>query len=292
MRWILLLPVVATAAVSATDLVWLHWQNDDAMPFGGFVAEMRAFKAIGETDDAPARLVYGDRQGVIHLLELQEGRFREVWNSPPLRSAISEVFVLDIDVDDELEIVAYTEFGDIAFFRASDFRQIWRSTDDEFASVSSMVIENIDDDPQLELVFCGEDMADIRNYRPPGGARDNPDRERASQVGRLFVFDSKNLFLEWRSEQGLWGESMAVGDLDDDGELEIALNTGFVIDATYQRVEWEYRGGFGEKVGYADLDGDGIPELIGEYHNATRPHRFIRIFDVDLQSESFLSSGR
>ncbi len=292
MRWILLLFVAMTVTVSATDLAWLHWQNNDAIPFGGFVAEMRAVKAIAGKDGAKPRLVYGDRQGVIHMLELQEGRFREVWISPALRSAIAEVFVLDIDVDDELEIVAYTESGDIAFYRVSDFRQIWRSTDDEFASVSAMVIENIDDDPQLELVFCGEDVADTRNYRPPGGSRDNPDQERASQVGRLFVFDCKNLFLEWRSEQGLWGGSMAVGDLDDDGELEIALNTGFVIDATYQRVEWEYRGGFGEKVGYADLDGDGIPELIGEYHNATRPHRFIRIFDVDLQSESFLSSGR
>ncbi len=279
--------IAITVTVSAADL--LQEKNHDAISLGGFVPEMRAVKAIAET---PPRLVYGDRQGVIHMLEMQEGRFREVWISPALRSAIAEVFVLDIDVDDELEIVAYTESGDIVFYRASDFRQIWQSTDDEFASVSSMVIENIDNDPQLELVFCGEDVADIRNYRPPSGARDNSDQARAAQVGRLFVYDCKNLFLEWRSEQGLWGESMAVGDLDDDGELEIVLNTGFVIDATYQRVEWEYRNGFGEKVGYADLDGDGIPELIGEYHNTTRPRRFIRIFDVDLQSESFLSSGR
>ena len=98
--------------------------------------------------------------------------------------------------------------------------------------------------------------------------------------------------MEWRSEQGLWGASIVVGDLDDDGEPEIALNTGFVVGATYQRVEWEYRDGFGEKIGYADLDGDGIPELIGEFRSSTKPRRFIRIFDVDLQSESFLSSGR
>ena len=278
-----------TATISATDLAWFHWKDNDAISFGGFVPEMRAVKAIvGEGDEAP-RIVYGDRHGAIYVLEMQEGRFREVWRSPPLRTEIVEVFVLDIDVDDELEIVAYTRSGDIAFYRARDFQEIWRSTDDEFASVSAMVIENIDDDPQLELVFCGEDASESRSYRPPGGSRDNSDQDRVAQIGRLFVFDCKNLFLEWRSEQGLWAQSMAVGDLDDDGELEIVLNTGFVIGATYQRVEWEYRDGFGDKIGYADLDGDGIPELIGE---TKKPHQFIRIFDVDLQSESFLSSGR
>jgi hypothetical protein len=276
----------------AADLEWYKWKDSDVISFGGFVSEMRAVKVIASKDGSDQRIVYGDRQGSVHVLRLQEGRFREVWASPVLKSAIAEIFVLDIDVDDELEIVVYTEVGDVVFYRATDYQQIWRSTDGEFASISAMVIENVDEDPQLELVFCGEDAADVRSYRPPSGSRDNPEQERAVQVGRLFVFDCKNLFVEWRSEQGLWGGSIVVGDLDDDGAPEIILNTGFVIDATYQRIDWEYRDGFGEKIGYADLDGDGIPELIGEFRSATRPHRFIRIFDVDLQSESFLSSGR
>jgi len=292
-KWIAcLILLCGIQATSATDLQWAKWNNTDAIRFGGFVPEMRAVKAIvGKEGDAP-KVVYGDRLGRLHVIAMEDGRFREVWTSPALRSAIAEVFVLDINVDNELEIVAYTESGDVVFYGADDYRQIWRSTDDEFASLSAMVIENIDEDPQLELIFCGEDAADIRGYRPSGGVRDNADQERAAQVGRLFVYDCKNLFVEWRTEQGLWGSSIAVGDLDDDGEPEIALNTGFVVDATYQRIDWEYRDGFGEKIGYADLDGDGIPELIGEFRSATKPRRFIRIFDVDLQSESFLSSGR
>ena len=110
-------------------------------------------------------------------------------------------------------------------------------------------------------------------------------------MSRLYVYDSLFTFREWSTEQGLTGSSIIVADLDDDGILEIALNSGFVVDASFQRVEWRWPDGFGERLGYADLDGDGIPELIGEYRSVTRPRRTIRVFDVDLQAENFLSTG-
>ena len=118
---ILLLLVALASTISATDLEWFHWKDNDAISFGGFVPEMRAVKAIvGEGDEAP-RIVYGDRHGAVYVLEMQGGRFREVWRSPPLRAEIAEVFVLDIDVDDELEIVAYTHAGDIAVLSCQRF---------------------------------------------------------------------------------------------------------------------------------------------------------------------------
>lgn len=276
------------APVQAGDLSWYLWQDVEEIQFGGFVSDIRAMKVIASKDGKDRRIVYGSRQGQIHVVRFEDGRFHTEWTSPTLRSAIAEVFVADVNVDDELEIVAFTELGDIVFYRVSDYKQVWRSTQDDYASISSMTIENIDDDPQLELVFCAEEQADIAGYRP-SSPHSNPEEERAAILGRLLVFDCKSLFVEWRSEQGLTAQSIAVGDLDDDGILEIALNTGYVVDATYQRVEWEYKEGFGDKIGYADIDGDGIPELIGEFRSTTRPRRFIRIFDVDLQSESFLS---
>jgi len=200
------------------------------------------------------------------------------------------VFLGDVDADGKSDIVAYTETGDIVFYRIGDFKEIWRSTDDSYASVSAMVVTNVDDDPQLELVFCGEALTDVSGYRRSGNAGDL-ERQRANEIGRLFIFDCLNLFIEWESEQGLTAQSIAVGDLDDDGVLEIALNTGFVLDATYQRVEWQHQDGFGEKIGFADVDGDGVPELIGEFQNSSRPRKFLRFYDVDLQAESFLSSG-
>lgn len=273
----------------AADLEWFKWRDMSDLSFGGFIADMPAIKAID--DGHTRRIVCGDRYGRVRVVEWRSGRFQEVWSSPVLRGAISEVFVADINANGTLEIVAYTEQGDIAFYSAKDYKLIWRSTDDQFASISAMAVANIDDDPQLELVFCAEEAADVAGYRT-SGSRDNIEQERSQQIGRLFVFDCRNLFIEWRTEKGIWGHSLAVGDLDGDGSQEIAINTGFVIDARYQSVQWEYRDGFGDQIGFVDLDGDGIPELVGEFRSSTRPRRFLRIFDVDLQSESFLSSGR
>lgn len=273
----------------AADLEWYKWRDVEGMSFGGFIAGMQAIKVLD--DGQTRRIVYGDRHGRVRVVEWRNGRFQEVWSSPALRGAISEVFVADINANGDLDIVAYTEQGDIAFYSAKDYKLLWRSTDDQFASISAMTIANIDDDPQLELIFCAEEAADVAGYRA-SGSRDNIEQERSQQIGRLFVFDCRNLFVEWRTEKGIWGHSIAVGDLDGDGNKEIVINTGFVIDARYQSVQWEYRDGFGDRIGFVDLDGDGTPELVGEFRSSTRPRRFLRVFDVDLQSESFLSSGR
>lgn len=278
----------------AGDLNWYRWKGTKGIPFGGYIDEMQEVKIIDADKGKDRRIIYGNRQGQVRALRYRNGKFQEEWASRPFRAPVSGVFVGDLEGDGEEEIAAYTEFGDIAIWKASNYKQIWRSTSDQYASISTMVVANVDDDPQLELVFCAETVSDVNGYQPSsvGGSQEDMERQRAQDISRLFVFDCKNLFVEWNSEPGLTAQSIAVGDLNDDGDPDIVLNTGFVVDATYRRVIWRYPQGFGDKIGYADIDGDGIPELIGEYTSTTRPHHYLRFFDVDLQSESFLSTTK
>ncbi len=288
------LVLIGSISGFAGELGWYRWLDTKDIQFGGRIDEMHGVCTIASEDGKDRRIIYGDRQGQVHAMRFQKGRFREEWVSTPLKSSVAEVFVADIDADGVLEIVAYSEFGDILFFKADDYRLIWRSGEEEYATISAMVVADVDDDPQMELVFCGEAAPDVTGYVPlrRGGSQEEREREREANVSRLFVYDCLHLFVEWNSEPGLAAQSIAVGDLDADGIQEIALSSGFVLDASYRRVEWRFSEGFGSKVGYADVDGDGIPELIGEYESPTRPRRFLRYFDVDLQSESFLSTGR
>ena len=210
LKWIVLIGVICVCGPSqASDLSWYLWKDVEGINFGGFVTDMRAVKVIASEDGKDRRIVYGDKQGQIHVMRFDNGRFQDEWTSPTHRSAIAEIFIGDVNVDDEIEIVAYTELGDIAFYRSSDYKLIWRSTQDEFASISAMTIENIDDDPQMELVFCAEEQTDIAGYRPSHNQK-NPEEERAAIVGRLMVFDCKSLFVEWRSDQGLTAQSIVL----------------------------------------------------------------------------------
>ena len=282
-----------TFSAHAGDLGWYRWEGDERIQFGGFVYGMNAIQIIDSDEGADRRVVYGDRFGSVRVLRLKKEGFREEWVSDPLRSAIAQVFVEDIDRDGKLEIMAYTEVGDIAIYKADDYKVVWQIERDEYDGISSMLVENVDEDPQLELVFSASKVVDVENFQTLGaGTREQQERAREIAASRLFIFDCLNLFVEWESELGLFAQRMVTGDLDADGNLELALNTGFVVDLNYRSVEWSFPEGFGLEIGYADIDGDGIPELIGESQSPVPPRRFLRFFDVDLQAENFLFSRR
>lgn len=258
--WVLACLCAGLTLAHAGDMEWFRWARGKDVSFGGALGEMRTVRTIPVAADSVKRLVYGDRQGLLHVLEFAEGRSREVWVSQSLKSSVAEVFVADVNADGVLEIVAYSHWGDIVIYNADSYELIWRSKDDEYATISAMAIENLDGDPQLELVFLGE-------AEDASGERDS----------RLFVYDARHLAEERRGEQTLIGESIVVANLDEDAELEIAINTGVVIDARSLDFEWHFGGC--DRMGYVDVNYDGTPDLIGEY-GSLRPERHIRVISI------------
>ena len=209
--------------------------------------------------EGPARFVLGDNNGRLHVYEERDRTYTGVWDSDYLEGAVAGVFVLDINDDQLDEIVAYTDHGRVYYFDSQDYTLLWSNSPNEYARITSLTIGDIDDDPQPELVFCAD--------------------------GRLIVYDGRDQYEQWRSDQtGLTAHQILIGDVDGDDEDEIVLNDGYVFDARFFDLEWQSPEPFGERMGLLDLDEDLIPEVIGEFQG-----RYLRIFDIDLRREKSLS---
>ena len=210
--------------------------------------------------EGPNRMILGDNNGRIHIYEACDGgSYTEVWVSEYLEGSVSGIFVVDINDDELDEIVAYTDQGRIYYLDIMDYTLIWSNSPNEYRRITSLTIGDIDDDEQPELVFCAD--------------------------GRLIVYDGRDQYEQWRSDQtDLTAHQILIGDVDGDGDDEIVLNDGYIFDARFFDLEWQSPEPFGERMGLLDLDEDQILEVIGEFQG-----RYLRIFDIDLRREKSLS---
>ena len=208
--------------------------------------------------DKPARVVLGGANGVLHVLEERHGALEEIWLSRYLEGAVNGLFVGDVNADGRPVIVVFTDRGRIHYFDAINYTLLWSNPPGEYERITAQAVCNIDDDPQLELLFVAN--------------------------GRLIIYDGRDRFEKWRSDQdNLTTTAILVADIDGDGQFQVVLNDGYVFDARFRNLKWQYGEPFGDRLGVLDIDNNGIMELIGEFRG-----RFIRVFDLNLRREKSL----
>ena len=187
-------------------------------------------------NDPRGRVVYGTSRGRLHVLEHRRHRYREIWISSSLVTRISEVQVADLRADGKYAILAYNARGYLYVFDLNDYALIWQTPETQFRSIEAMAIGQTDRDPQQEILFLSE--------------------------GVLYIYDGQDFVEEWRSDVIYDAADIAIGDVDGDGNAEIVLSSGHVLDAWSHVLEWEAPDPFGDHVELADIDGDGKLELI------------------------------
>jgi hypothetical protein len=96
---------------------------------------------------------------------------------------------------------------------------------------------------------------------------------------QLFMYQPSTLSLARTVAYG--ASRIAVGNMDGDQRVEIALNSGIVldVDAGSTAVQWNNGSVFGARIALADIDADGKEELIGAEGWYT-----IRAWDVDTKA--------
>jgi hypothetical protein len=164
------------------------------------------------------------------------------------------MFVVDLYGDGRLRLVVSTAAGRIIIYTMDDYNQEWENLQDPFDRVQYMVAENLDSDPQLELVFIAD--------------------------GLLHIYDSRNKNFEWQSQVEFDARQIVIENVDDDEQPEIILNTGVIIDSRFYNIEFQADNIFGDRISLLDINGDGIPEIFGELLDFT-----LKVFDIYAERE-------
>lgn len=213
------------------------------------------FAVLVNADDASnMKFLYADLQQHVHIYHSNNGKLALDWETTNLASRVVALFVSDLYGDGGREFVIATEAGRILIYDLESYDLIWENLQDPFAKIECLAAANIDSDAQAELIFVAD--------------------------GILRIYDSANHAMEWESQRSFGAQQIIIANVDDDEQAEIILNTGAIIDSRFYNTEFELEKSFGERIHLFDINGDGIPEIFGEFSNFS-----LRIYDIYAERE-------
>jgi hypothetical protein len=214
------------------------------------------FFHVQEREGKPTRFIYADWSRMIRVFEVKDDKTDMVWESPVLGSPISSMIVEDIDGNGVDDLIVSTHRGRIVAWETGNFDFIGENLLERFTDISCMAVANLDDRGGMDVVFIAE--------------------------GWLNIYDISTRQRLWRSDKPYAATEMLLAQVDTDPQLEIILNSGYIIDSRFWVEEIFYQEGFGVRMTLVDLNGDGIPEIVGE--TIGRP---LIIFDIYGEREMF-----
>jgi hypothetical protein len=220
------------------------------------IADKFPFYYVLERKGEPARFIYADWGRYIRVFKIVKDRAELEWESPVLGSQVSSLVVRDVNNDGIEEIIVSTYKGRIVGWETKTFELVGENLLEPFKDVTCMAIENLDKRGGIDIVFIAE--------------------------GLLNIYDLLTRQRIWRSDKPYAASEMLLANVDDDPQLEIILNSGYIVDSRFYREELFYQEGFGRRMTLLDINGDGHPEIIGETTTQA-----LLIFDIYGEREMF-----
>jgi len=208
----------------------------------------------GKVDQGKFRLIYTDQLNHVHILRIEDGRLELDWQQTNLGTRVTSMFISELYGDGRPMLVISTFGGRILVYDMDGYDLVWENLQDPFKIIQYMVAENVDNDPQQELIFVAEE--------------------------KLVIYDSLNRTFEWVSQVRVSAQMIKLANMDSDPQLEIILNSGLIFDSKFYNVEFEWDRPFGARIELFDINGDGIPEIWGESRDMS-----LQVFDRYAERE-------
>jgi hypothetical protein len=203
----------------------------------------------GDATTGKLKFIYTDNSNHVHIYRYDGGYMDMDWEQTNLGSRVSSMYVAELYGDGRPMLVIATIGGRILVYDMDGYDLVWENLQDPFEVIYYMVSENLDRDPQHELVILTNN--------------------------KLVIYDSLTHTFEWVSQRPIPpAKQMKLANMDNDPQLEIILSSGLILDSKFYTVEFEANKPFGARIFLFDLNGDGIPEIFGESPDFT-----LRVFD-------------
>jgi hypothetical protein len=203
---------------------------------------------FGDATTGKLKFIYTDNSNHVHIYRYEGGYMDMDWEQTNLGTRVTSMYVAELYGDGRPMLVISTIGGRILVYDMDGYDLEWENLEDPFEIIHYMVSENLDRDPQHELVILTRD--------------------------KMVIYDSLTHTFEWTSQEPITAQQMKLANMDNDPQLEIILNTGLILDSKFYTVEFKANKPFGARIYLFDLNGDGIPEIFGE-----SPEFTLRVFD-------------
>lgn len=196
-----------------------------------------------------------------YTLAYRDGQYEQAFIQVPYPGALTELRTFNFDNDPDIEVIAAVDQS-VLVYDGTTF-DLERTIVTAARQIRGLEFADVDADGDVEIVICDLD--------------------------RLYIYNAETGALE-RSFAGFGGDDLAIGNVDNDPDLEIVIAngshhnpiTGWVLNGRTGEVEWSDSKGFGLLVELADVDGDGRDEIISGY-----AWYRIAVYDADTQSTAY-----
>lgn len=176
------------------------------------------------------------------IIEFVDGDYQYKWVYQNINDPIKDFTIMDFNSDSVKDIaIIHLYSGMIEIFDGISFQRIV-SYETNLTNAFSLNVVDFDSDGIVEIV--------VANNKYWNGTS-------------LSILEYGTFETKWDTtftEEGIF--DIEVGEVDNDGNIEIILSSGLIIDGIDHTIDWDYQNGFGGKIELGDIDNDGLLEII------------------------------